>query len=320
VLAAPGEWELHPGTPKSASCSGTFQSPDGLQVIYSVSTGYVWSIEFSKAEWRFYPGGSFNASLMIGNRQITRHAIATSEHQVRLALQDSLPIFLELSRAWQLELVVGAFRSKVGLGFGDKVLRDLTRCVTRLQSRTTAKEQGELTRALNALPNPQSAEVAALGAKVLADVGAKNPKQLANPAIFSFRNGAGWQIGDLSFGITAVPALPSLNGSMLLPTLISRDVRLCRGESFAAMESQAKDSVAGYASCQVPGVWTSAFYLALPRPAGGFYLAETIISAPEMPEPVERAANDLNGALRSALLFATRAQPQAAQSGSASER
>jgi len=301
LSAAPQAFRWTPATPiqenkQFLGCSARFSNSDGLTLVYSLSNGFVWTLELSNASWKFAKGASFTVLLRIGDLYLSQPGIAVAAQTVRVQLRDSLQTFRTLSRAWEFDLVAGAINSHFSLAFGDRVLTDLVRCVEKREVWRAAKgiDLNLAAPPLQEMGKAFDKEAEALNSQILREAGfTAVPTGDLMPIGVRLHPNSLARVGANLVMTSVVPAAGFSDVQSLARTVIARDMRACRGEIFAGLsfeKVQQKPTARGYMNCRTMQSGISVHYVIVNRPAGGYFLVATLFSGPELVDATEQAA------------------------------
>jgi len=283
-------------------CSAHLVNPDGMTLSYVLDDKYIWRLDLSNPEWKFARGATFNVGLRIGNQYLGQVADAVAPGTVRVSLQDSLTTFLALSWTWRIDLTAGAVQTRFPLAFGDRVLNDIVRCVSRYDAGSSLKrgmnfslgtapwqEQGQ---AVDSEASSLSAKVASFAGLTPTPLGdlSELAKQL-KPNVAS-------RVGAFLVMMSVVPSDGASNPETVAHAAIARDVKACRGAVFAGLSSLQKTSLGpaarAYSNCRLPNGGISVRYAIVPRKAGGYYMTSIIFNGPELVETTEQSGSVLD--------------------------
>ena len=290
-------------------CSAQLVNSERMTLSYVLDDGYIWRLDLSNPEWKFARGATFNVGLRVGNQYLSQTADAVDPETVRVSLQDSLTTFLALSWAWRVDLTAGAVRTRFPLAFGDRVLNDIVRCVSRYDAGSSLKrgmnvsmgtapwqEQGQAT----------ESEMSGLSAKVYSFAGL-TPAPLGDLSGLAkqLKPNAASRMGDFLVMMSVVPSDKASNPEAVAHAAVARDIKACRGAVFAGLSSLQKTSLGpaarAYSNCRLPNGGISVRYAIVPRKAGGYYLTSIIFNGPELVEGTEQSGSVLDQQLWTAM-------------------
>ncbi|HZP70914.1 MAG TPA: hypothetical protein VFB29_13290 [Pseudolabrys sp.] len=298
-------------------CAAQLTNPEGISLIYSLDSHYMWTFELANPSWNFPKGSAFDVSFGNRDRGFFRQRVAALEPQlVRVLLADSLNSFEVFRRLFKLEIVAGGMTTQFDLTLANPVLVTLTRCVMKFG--TTAKSKAALAAYLKSPIGPAAEassdaailqETAALAAGIVAEgeiakAAAAKPDEVPD----GVSGDAVWKVGDNLFTVSVLPQdeVPAEIGD-LNDLIVGAGAQRCRGDFFAGTMLDVVEGATvarAYTSCQTQQATTSTYHFAMPRRQGGLYFVKAIATGVEVPPAVERALKELDGRIRAAIMLA----------------
>jgi hypothetical protein len=111
-------------------CAGSADYKNGITLVFAVTRGFQWNMNFYNASWQLNPGSSYQVTYSIdsyGSSNTTATAIATNEVQVLLPPNQTL--FRYFMRGNQLKLITSSQTFLFDLTDTSQLLPDLLSCV-----------------------------------------------------------------------------------------------------------------------------------------------------------------------------------------------
>jgi hypothetical protein len=298
-------------------CAAQLTNADGISIIYSLDSHYMWTFELSNPSWNFPKGSAFEVAF--GNRDggYFRQRVAALEPQLlRVLLADSVNSFEVFRRLYKLELVAGGITTQFDLGYANEVLLALTRCVMKYgpTPRSKAAIGAFLKSPIGPSAQAGSDPVIVQEAFSLADASVAQGEITKAAALKpddipdGITGDAVWKIGDNLLTIAVLPQseVPKEIGD-LNDLMVGADAQKCRGNFFAATMLDVVESLTvarAYTNCQTQQAATATYYFAMPRTQGGLYLLKTIATGIEVTPAGEKTTKELDARIRGAITAA----------------
>lgn len=298
-------------------CAAQQTNADGISIIYSLDSHYMWTFELSNPSWNFPKGSAFDVSFGSRERGYFRQRVAALDPQlVRVLLPDSVNSFEVFRRLYKLDVVAGGLTTQFDLAYANHVLLALTRCVMKYG--TTAKSKAAIAAYLKSPIGPSAEasgdpaivhEAFSLAGAIVAEgeiakAAAIKPDEIPD----GVSGDTVWKIGDNLFTVSILPKdeVPKEIGD-LNDLIVGADAQKCRGDFFAGTMLDVMDSLTvarAYTTCQTLQATTSTYYFTMPRNKGGLYFLKTIATGVEVTPVMERATKELDAKARGAIMAA----------------
>jgi hypothetical protein len=267
-------------------CSASLNNSEGMTVTYSVDRQFAWKLSISNRVWDFAPGHTINVNVKIGEEEFqSQRAVVVDSKTLEIQVIDPIAFFSRLQMGLPLRVQAGALLLTFDLAESDEVLSALVHCVTQGLSRKP-QPKGPSARAAKPLQIGPAADVElraearSLMKDVLAQARITGARFVnVNETPTGYRGDVAWRT-DIITGTLSVFSDDSEVALGSLPSHLFQNLRSPCGESlFLVSAPDGIDQIPIarlFSSCRTLQGTISAYHLAVPRNAGGFYLLATI--------------------------------------------
>lgn len=291
-------------------CAAQARYNSGVLMLFSIGRNYDWNLSFAHPDWNLTQGEKFPIEFVVdGMSPVSAQAVAIHKDQVKVPLPDSVPLFQKFRKGNRLTVAAAGQTFHFSLTDTAQLLPALMRCVAANVPLPPGSMAKNPFAAANTAPLDASAprssvsshgEATALMANVLSRSGIPGFELIAPAEIpTSLKADAVWKAGK------TVGTLQIVESSKLqdVPAqLIASDAKSCRGEYFSgsAPDENGDGSVARvFTGCRSKETTTTIYYVAVPRPKGGFYLFATLDDG--RGEAGTQPAKELDASIRKAV-------------------
>jgi len=288
-------------------CSASSKNEAGIVVTYSVDRRFNWKLSLSSPGWDFIVGHRLRVIVRTGDEEFRDlAAIATTANSLEIEVIDAIPFFERLRNNRSMRVQAGGLNWDFPNLESGEVMASLVGCVLQQMPRAARAKTSTAAsnKPLNLGPaaDPRS-ESNAIAAGVLAQIGVTGVQFVSPGNTFPIgRADAAWRKDTLT-GTVAVMADRPWNPETITSEILTGSAQPCRGQLFviAAPATIDRTSITrSYISCRDISDVVSAYYLAVPRAAGGYYQIATIKSGVEFGP--RRMAEDLDLRIRDVVI------------------
>jgi hypothetical protein len=291
-----------PGTRTFSHCAASAKYNSGISVLFSINRNYGWSMGFVHPQWRLKNGQQYDIAFSIdGGTPIFAKARPYVDNAVEVFLADSSELFLRFRRGNVLQVSAANQVLSFNLDGTSALLPVLLDCVR--QETTSGVAQTNPFGAPQTPPRTQPsrdafrAEAALIAANVLGAGGIGKFSFGSLDDATKFNVDAVWTAGAL-VGTIKIAENTKLDDPAIPSILIGKDAKSCSKGAFLSgslPDSDGKEMLRIFTSCQQEKKNTTVYYLAVPRPKGGIYLFMTMSDGSQ--EVVKEADSGLRNAV-----------------------
>ncbi len=307
-----GDWSAgaysNDSTREFSHCAASGIYGSGISVVFAINRDFHWSMGFAHPGWKLRPGEVFDVAFTVDDMQpIMAKARTVKNLLVEVDLDDSSELFARFRRGRVLRVAAASQVFSFTLTGTSQLLPALLACAANRGSATPVASNPFATRAVKSnaansgTPDRarETAEATALAANLLSAAGITGFTLLGPSDRPEIKGDARWLQGDVLGTININPNVPPGEFKNIPAYLIGNDAKACKGTFFSgAIPDDAAEIGRVFTTCQVDGDTSTAYYLAVPRRAGGAYLIATFSDGSEKP------AKEADAQLRSVVLEA----------------
>jgi hypothetical protein len=306
------------GTKTFSHCAANANYNSGIVVLFSINRSYEWSMAFANPRWRLTKDQQYDIAFSIdGSPPIFAKATAVTSELARVKLADSNELFAQFRRGNMLQVTSANQVFSFSLDGTSALLPALLACVrqetTPVVAQTNpfaAPQQQQQAPAQRQQPPKQAepsrdllkAEATLTAANVLGAAGIEKFSIGSLEEAAKVKADAIWTAGAL-LGTVKIAEGVKLDNPEIPGTLIGDDAKHCSKGAFLSgslPDSDGKEMLRIFTSCQQDKKTFTTYYLAVPRPKGGIYLFTT------MSEESQEAVKEADSGLRAAVFKAVR--------------
>ena len=301
------------------SCTASTKNQAGITIRYSVDRRFQWQLGFANPNWDFVVGHKIRVTIQTGDDNF-RNLVATAMTDNSLAIEvtDPIALFDRLRTNRVMRVQAGGLNWDFSSIDSNEVMATLVSCVLQHTSRGRKPRRNTATtsgKPLQLAPSTDTrSEAKAIMANVLAQIGISGFQYVAPSNAFPVgRADTAWR-KDMVSGTLAVMADRKWAQETIAHDILNGSAQPCRGHLFVIATPDTVDRVPivrSFMSCRDVDHAISAYYVALPRNAGGYYQIATLKSGLDFGP--KRIAEDLDLKIRSVIVGAI------AKHGSAAE-
>jgi hypothetical protein len=282
------------GTREFSHCAASGMYGSGISVVFSINRDFHWSMGFAHPGWKLRPGEVFDIAFTVDDMQpILAKARAIKNLLVEVNLDESSELFARFRRGRVLRVAAANQVFNFNLTGTSQLLPALLACAANRGSATQMASNPFETRA--AAPNRsnsggtpdrarETAEATALAANLLSAAGITGFALLGPSDHPEIKGDARWVQGGVLGTINIMLNVPPGEFRNIPAYLIGNDAKACKGTFFSgALPDETAEVGRVFTTCQVGGETSTAYYLAVPRRAGGAYLIATFSAGSEKP-------------------------------------
>lgn len=313
-----GEWFAgaysNDTTGEFSHCAASASYKSGIFVLFSIDKNFRWSMGFANPDWQLRLGTVYDVAFTVDDlTPITAKAVAISRSQIRVQLADSVELFSHFKRGYMLRVAAAQRVFSFNLTGTSRLLPALLTCT---QNRGIAprapsnpfENQRHATERHSTDDANVKAEAAVMAANLLSAAGLTNFTMLGPSEHPDIKGHARWFQGSTFGTINVFPKFTSSDVKEIPGYLISIDAKQCKGTFFSGVIPDDTNSTIArvFTTCQKDEKPITAYYLAIPRKAGGAYVISTISLGSEKPAKeqdtlLRSAVFKLNGRSESSL-------------------
>ena len=264
------------GTRTFSHCAGGSTYNSGITVIFSINRSYAWGLSFWNPQWRLTKGQQYDIAFSIdGSPPIFAKANAIHSGQAVVNLADSSELFLRFRRGNMLQVSSANQVFSFSLDGTSALLPALLDCVRQetnpvVTATNPFSAQQTTTRAQPSRESFQ-AEAALTAANVLGAAGIDKFSFGSLEDAAKLKADAVWTAGAL-VGTIKIAENVKLDDPQISSILIGEDAKSCSKGAFLSgslPDSDGKEMLRIFTSCQQEKKNMTVYYLAVPRPKGG---------------------------------------------------
>lgn len=288
-------------------CSASSKNDAGIIVTYSVDRRFNWKLAFSNADWDFVVGHRLRVTIRTGDDDFRDlGAIATTGKSLEIEVVDPIAFFERLRTNRSMRVQAGGLNWDFPAMESNEVMAALVGCVLQQTPRgARSKPSNPVSgKPLQLAPSvDRQSETSAIVASLLAQIGLTGFQYVASGGAFPMgRADIAWRKDSVT-GTFSIIADRTGDHETLPHDILRGSAQPCRGQLFLIATPSTVDRTPiarSYVSCRDIGDVVSAYYLAVPRVAGGYYQFATIKSGLEFGP--QRLAEELDLRIRSVIV------------------
>ena len=292
------------GTRTFSHCAATAKYDSEISVFLSINRAHAWSIAFANPQLRLGQGQQYDIAFSIDRSSpiyAKATAITTNMAQVRIA--DTSELLLRFRRGNMLQVTAANQVFSINLTGISALLTALLACV-RQETTPVGTSPFTAQQAPRAQPSRESfqAEAAVTAANVLRAAGINKFSFGSLEDAAKLKADTVWSAGAV-VGTIKIAENVKLDDPQIPSILIGEDAKNCSKGAFLSgslPDSDGKEMLRIFTSCQQERKNMIVYYLAVPRPKGGIYLFTTMSDGPQ------QAVKEADSGLRTAIFKAVR--------------
>ena len=264
------------GTRTFSHCSATAKYDSEISVFLSINRAYAWSIAFANPQLRLGQGQQYDIAFSIDRSSpIYAKATAITTNMAQVPIADTSELLLRFRRGNMLQVTAANQVFNINLTGISALLTALLACV-RQETTPVGTSPFTAQQAPRAQPSRESfqAEAAVTAANVLRAAGINKFSFGSLEDAAKLKADTVWSAGAVVGTIKIVENV-KLDDPQIPSILIGEDARNCSKGAFLSgslPDSDGKEMLQIFTSCQQERKNMTVYYLAVPRPKGGIYL------------------------------------------------
>jgi hypothetical protein len=299
--------QVNPKSKQFERCSASTKNDSGITINYSVDRNFIWQVGFANPNWDFGAGHKLRVTIRTGDDDFRNLiATATTNKTFTIEVSDPIALFDRLRTNRSMRVEAGGLHWDFSTSDTNEAMAALVSCVIQHTTRGARKKSAAPTsgKPLELAPARDTrSEAKAISASILAQIGLTGFQYTAPSAAFPVgRADAAWRKDGVT-GVLSVMSDRKWDHDTLAHDILSGSAQPCRGHLFviAAPSTIDRTRIARVLlSCRDVEQAVSAYYLALPRAAGGYFQIATLKSGIELGP--QRNAEDLDLRIREVIV------------------